>query len=227
MERHAQEWIKVEDTRYKKRQKVQKWREAIIKEKEDRLKKIEVDKFNVQECKECESKIKKSQNKEKIAEWKQLKAMKDELKNAQNLIETVHRMEENVANRPKAKKKLGLNRPKSAKNMLISRNDSNEAPEFQPQLIEEFQKRDAEQVNAKMALISKSKSTPNLKNIIKPKWEKDSTLMNPTISSTQKHPEPIEKTDFDYTDLELKLMQIDHVPKLGLPVWSVNSSLGR
>ena len=60
VERHAQEWIKLEDNRYKKRQKVQKWREAIIQEKEERLKKIEADKFNVQECKECESKIKKS-----------------------------------------------------------------------------------------------------------------------------------------------------------------------
>ena len=224
VERHAQEWIKLEDNRYKKRQKVQKWREAIIQEKEERLKKIEVDKFNVQECKECESKIKKSQNKEKIAEWKQLKAMKEELKNAQNLLETVHRMEENASRPPR--KKLGLNRPKSAKNMLISREI--ETPEFQPQLIEEFQKRDTAQVNAKLALISKSKSTPNLKNILKPKLEKDaSTLMNPTISSTQKHPEPIEKTDFDYTDLELKLMQIDQVPKLGLPVWRTNSSLGR
>ena len=225
VERHAQEWIKLEDTRYKKRQKVQKWREAQIKEKEERLKKLEAEKFNVHDCKECESKIKKTQNKEKIAEWKQLKAMKEELKNAQNLVETVQRMEENAKRRPNANRKKLLNRPKSAKNMLISRDI--EQPEYQPKLIEEFQKRDSEQVNAKLAQISKSKSTPNLKNIIKPKLEKDSTLMNPTFSSQQKHPEPIEKTEFDYTDLELKLMQIDHVPKLGLPVWRTNSSLGR
>ena len=74
----------------------------------------------------------------------------------------------------------------------------------------------------------KSKSNPDLKRLIKPKIEKDSTLMNPTFSSKQKgQPAPLEKTEIDYTELELKLMQIEHVPKLGLPIWRTNSSLGR
>ena len=103
VERHALEWTKNEDAKFKKRQKVQKWRELQTKEKELRWKKIEEIRENVQDCKDCEKKVKshekmkaQSANKQKLAEWKEIKVMKDELRNADNLVKTVAQFESQI-----------------------------------------------------------------------------------------------------------------------------------
>lgn len=123
VERHAWEWIKFEDAKYKKRLKVQKWREVQAKEKEDRLKKAEELKETVQECKDCEKRVKtlekmRENNKQKLAEWKEIKVMKEELKNASNLVKTVAQMESHINKNAATPRKL-TKRPKSARNMLI------------------------------------------------------------------------------------------------------------
>ena len=100
VERHALEWIKIEDAKFKKRQKVQKWREIQTKEKEERFKKAEEIRENVQDCKDCEKKVKSFEkmkaNKQKLAEWKEIKVMKDELQNADNLVKTVAQFENQI-----------------------------------------------------------------------------------------------------------------------------------
>ena len=100
VERHAQEWIKQEDAKYKKRQKVQKWREVQTKEKEERMRKLEEIRENVQDCKDCEKKVKTFEkmkaNKEKLADWKEIKVMKDQLQHADNLVKTVAQFETQI-----------------------------------------------------------------------------------------------------------------------------------
>ena len=80
VERHAIEWIKLEDAKYKKREKVKKWREIQNREKEERLKKAEELREKVQECRDCEKKVKSfektKETKQKLAEWQEIKVFK-------------------------------------------------------------------------------------------------------------------------------------------------------
>jgi hypothetical protein len=85
---------------------VQKWREIQIQEKEARLKKVMDLKENVQDCKDCERKVNKSQwNKRrqneahKLADWKQIKVMKEELLRTDNVVETVKMMQNSIKQR--------------------------------------------------------------------------------------------------------------------------------
>ena len=223
VERHAMEWIKHEDAKYKKRQKVQKWREIQIKEKEERIRKAEEIRENVQECKDCEKKVKSlekmKENKQKLAEWKEIKVMKEELQNAGNLVKTVAQIENQILTQPK---KL-IKRPKSARNMLIRNSSPEEIKnEITPnkKLIEAFQQRDREMLEKKM--MEKSKTNPDM---IRPtikiiQVSEESTLLKPTISSLRKGPAQDDTRKYERSfELDTKLLQIDNVPKLGLPNW--------
>ena len=101
VERYAREWIRTEDIKYKKRIKVKKWRDQISKEKEEERTKKELElKENVQDCKDCERRMKNheksKETKRKLAEWKEIKSMKEELERADDLVKTVHEMERNI-----------------------------------------------------------------------------------------------------------------------------------
>ena len=91
-----------------------------------------------------------------------------------------------------------------------------------------FQERDQKELESKMAAkraaLEKSKTAPEIRKSTssnKISLEEESTLLKPTVSSLRKvqpHDEPV--TPYDKTfELETRLMQIDSVPKLGLPHW--------
>ena len=74
------------------------------KEKEEERTKKELElKENVQDCKDCERRMKNheksKETKRKLAEWKEIKSMKEELERADDLVKTVHEMERNIGNR--------------------------------------------------------------------------------------------------------------------------------
>ena len=101
VERYANEWVKSEDSKQKKRLKVQKWKEQQAKEKEEERTRKEMElKENVQDCRDCERKIKHleraKENKRKLAEWKEIKSMKEELEKADDLIKTVQELEKSI-----------------------------------------------------------------------------------------------------------------------------------
>ena len=86
----------------KKRIKVQKWRDQITKEKEeDRAKKELEIKENVHDCIDCERKVKhlekSKESKRKLAEWKEIKNMKEELEKADDLVKAVQELERNIS----------------------------------------------------------------------------------------------------------------------------------
>ena len=148
------------------------------------------------------------------------------------------------------KAKMLPKRPKSAKNLLMSSNkwingqkSSQSTPTnnsttnskadkvHQKKMIQEYQKRDQEEVErrlhaAKMKL-EKAKSSLDLRNPIKNNPDEESTVRKPTFSSMSKmqnYDEPL--TTFASThELEQRLVQIENVPKLGLPSW--RTPLGR
>ena len=155
-----------------------------------------------------------------MAEWKEIKVMKEELQNAENLVKTVKQMELSIT------KKL-IQRPKSARNLLIPQTFPKVPVVPQKKLIEAFQERDKQDLENKMAAkksLEKSKTAPEIrKNSVKKiSLEEESTLLKPTVSSLRKvqpgHDEPVKPYDKTF-ELDARLMQIEHVPKLGLPHW--------
>lgn len=64
------------------------------------MRKIEEIRENVQDCKDCEKKVKTFEkmkaNKEKLADWKEIKVMKDQLQHADNLVKTVAQFESQI-----------------------------------------------------------------------------------------------------------------------------------
>lgn len=103
-------------------------------------------------------------------------------------------------------------------------------------LIEAFQQRDQEMMQKKlmMAKLEKAKTSPNIMRLVTsstggprmPPGE-ESTLLKPTISSMRKghghFPDEAPKSFEKTFELETRLLQIDHVPKLGLPTWRMPS----
>ena len=233
VERHAKEWIKQEDKKFKKRQKVQQWREIQTKEKEERMKKTEEIRENCQECKDCERKVKSVEKekeiKQRLAEWKEIKAMKEELANADNMVRTVAQFESDIL---QSKAKKLVKRPKSARNLLrpasgTTADNCKSAIDgkIQRKMIEAFQRRDEEDLARKMEQkrLEKAKTDPNMR-IQRIIIDDKSTLMEPTESSIRKgqpYDDPLKKYDRTF-ELETRLLQIDSVPKLGLPDWRVS-----
>ena len=126
-----------------------------------------------------------------------------------------------------------MQRPKSARNLLRSSSKTptqRMAADFLPQkeLIEAFQKRDKEIIEKKreaVAKLEKSKTAPEIIKMHRPKinYEEKSTAMKPTFSSARKgqawaDPNNLYEGSFE---LDTKLLQIDTVPKLGLPSWKL------
>ena len=234
VERHAIEWVKSEDTKYKRREKVKKWREIQTKEKEERLRAA---KEKVQECHDCEKKVatlaKMSENRAKLAEWQQIKAMKEELKKADDLVKTVKQIEHEIVKKPK---KQLIQRPKSAKNLLKRPEEAankvvvEKLSKFeQKKILESFQQRDQEMVqkkleqklNAKMAEPDLSLKIP--KKCVNIETERDHFL-KPTFASLSKFNQNCDDPDavfgYEYApELETKLMQIENIPRLGMPTW--------
>ena len=129
-----------------------------------------------------------------------------------------------------------MKRPKSARNLLRTTTPKGhtfkEQTVIQPQkdLIEAFQQRDKEIVEKKreaVAKLEKAKTAPEIVKMPRPKIifeEKTGATYNkPTFSSARKGQpwdDPNNKYDFGF-ELDTQLLQIDNVPKLGLPSWKL------
>ena len=124
-------------------------------------------------------------------------------------------------------------RPKSARNLLRSTTPRAANPKMpdptvqsQKHLIEAFQERDKQSIEKKreaVAKLEKAKTAPEIIKMYRPKviYEEKSTLLKPTFSSARKGQawdDPNNKYDGTF-ELDTKLLQIDTVPKLGLPSW--------
>ena len=128
-----------------------------------------------------------------------------------------------------------MQRPKSARNLLRSSSKTptqRMAADFLPQkeLIEAFQKRDKEIVEKKreaVAKMEKSKTAPEIIKMHRPRinFEEKSTAMKPTFSSARKGQawaDPNNESKYEGAfELDTKLLQIDTIPKLGLPSWKL------